>query len=612
MRISNLIWTSPKIVLISIILLISSAQTVFAQQINPKEIKLAENLLRAGNYEAALIIFKKHYRAGNNSPKVINGIGRSLKELNNFQEWIDFLNQVIQKSPQNFNYQIDLGKAFYLNKQPDRAMLVWRNVYETDPPHLMRHRLTAQAMTGFRLFDEAIDVYKRALEKITNQQVVNLDIGTLYKLQFNYEKATEHYVSYFRKFKKQRSYVRSMLIGMAKDDDAADRIISTLEQLNDDNDADLNELLTNLYIRKKDYPKALQIVLEIENKTASTKFVYLNRFAREAEKDKAFEYMIKAYEYILNHSEKTVTASTEYKLAQAYFAHGKNLFKNQDFEDADNQIQKALLLLTKLYDKNTHVKQKSAEAIADIHKVHFSDFDMAQEFYNKIQLDKLGVNDADRVRVKQADILMIKNDLSKAQVIYSQVKSKKYLAFANFNIAEIFYYSGKFSKAKNKYDLLISSIGMKDSLANNSLDRIFEIDDFSSDSLTFSQFTQAALLERQQKFSEAAKQFAEIFNAHNNLSLKAGMFAVNLYNKIEKPMVAITLLEDIIKNYPNEEETDLAYFILASGYKKANEFEKALALYREILIRFPTSFYSEQARENAREISSSLQEKVTP
>ncbi len=50
-------------------------------------------------------------------------------------------------------------------------------------------------------------------------------------------------------------------------------------------------------------------------------------------------------------SKKTITALTEYKLALAYYAHGKNLFKDQKVEQADNQIQKALQILQNLYEK---------------------------------------------------------------------------------------------------------------------------------------------------------------------------------------------------------------------------------------------------------------------
>jgi len=72
-----------------------SLQMTYAQNLNPKEIKLAENLLRGGNSEGALIIFKKHYKAGNRSGRVINGINKSLRDQNKFEEWIVFLKEVI-------------------------------------------------------------------------------------------------------------------------------------------------------------------------------------------------------------------------------------------------------------------------------------------------------------------------------------------------------------------------------------------------------------------------------------------------------------------------------------------------------------------------------------
>jgi tetratricopeptide (TPR) repeat protein len=596
----------------SLIILLLLSGPGFSQKLNPREIKLAESMQRSGNYEAALLIFQRHYKGGNNSPKVINGISRSLQGLNKFPEMIAFLKKAVKNHPQNFNYQIDLGKAYFLNKEEGLAYQAWQKVYQVEPPNLMRYRLTAQAMTNLRLFDEAIEVYKQIIKKLPNQDAVHLNIGTLYKYQLNYEKATEHYITYFRKFKKQQNYVRSMLISMAKDDDASDRIISALVLLNDNNDPDINELLANLYIRKKDYAQAFEIILEIEKKSPVGTFAYLERFAREAKKDNAFPYMIKAYEYILKNSKKPIIANIEFKLAMAYREEGKALFKNHRFTVADKSIKKALSILKRLYDFNTHEKQRAAESIADIYKTHFGDFDQANTYYNKIQLDKIGLNNADRVRLKMAEIALLKNDLTGARKIYSQIKSKKYLSLAAYKQAEILYFSGQFSKAKTAYNKLLSAIGMRDSLSNNTLGRTFEIDEFAGDSLTFADYSHAALLKKQQKYSEAAKQFNEIYSAKNNLSLRAGMQAVKLLLKLEKDLEAKTLLENIIMEFPEEQETGEAYFILATNYRKTGNLDKALALFQDLLVRFPTSFYTERARENARAINTRLQEKATP
>ncbi len=595
----------------SLVILLILSTAGFSQKLNPREIKLAENMLRSKNYEAALLIFKKHYKNGNNSPRVINGISRSFQGLNKFPEMIAFLNKAIKSHPQNFNYQIDLGRAYFLNKQEDLARETWQKVYQAEPPNLMRYRLTAQAMTNLRLFDEAIDVYKRIIKKLPNQDAVHLNIGTLYKYQLNYEKATEHYVIYLRKFKKQHNYVRSMLIAMAKDNDATGRIINALILLNEDNDPAVNELLANLFIRKKDYAQAFEIILEIEKKNPDGTFAYLERFAREAKKDQVFSYMIKAYEYMLERSKKPILANIEYKLAQAYREQGNAFFKDQEFKAADKSIRKALGILKRLYDKSTHEKQRAAEAIADIYKNHFGDFDRANTFYQKIELQKIGLNNADRVRLKMADIALLKNNLQRANKIYTQIKSKKYISLATFNRAEILYFSGQFNKAKNNYTQLLATIGMKDTLTNNALARTFELDEFAVDSLAFAKFTHAALLKKQQKYSEAAKQFRAIYQAKNKLSLKAGMEAVKLYTKFEKEQEAVRLLEGIIKEFP-EEETDRAYFMLAARYKKKNDLAKAMALYQDLMIRFPTSFYVEEARKNARAINTSLQEEVKP
>jgi len=158
----------------------------FAQQRN--EIKLAENLLRSRNYEGALIIFQKYYKQGNSTSKVVNGISSCLKELGQKEDWITFLKDVTNKVPKIFNYSIELGRAYFLNDQPNSAIHIWKQVYTFDPPHLMRHRMVAQAMTSFRLFDEAIEVYTRALNLIPEQDGIHRDIATLYKAQLNYEK----------------------------------------------------------------------------------------------------------------------------------------------------------------------------------------------------------------------------------------------------------------------------------------------------------------------------------------------------------------------------------------------------------------------------------------
>lgn len=580
----------------------------FAQQGN--ELKLAENLLRARNYKSALLHFQNAYKNGDSSNRVVNGLSTCLRELAQNDQLILLLNEITRKYPENYSYSIQLGEAYFLNDQPDSALLVWENVYMHDPPDLMRHRLVAQAMTRYRLFDEAISVYKRALKLIPNQEIIHLDIATLYKAQLNYEQASQHYLQYYKMFKNQQNYVRSQLINMAKDEDAADRIIISILDFNDDNDPDLNELLANLYMRKKDYAKAFEIVVEIEKKMKNDNLVYLNRFASEAARDNAYNYVIKAYEYALTRVKTNLSPAVKFNLAQAYYLSALELNKQNNIEESGDQVKKALNILSELVQGNTVEKYRALELSADIYKDQFNDLDGALQNYEKIKFNRIGSNEADQVRLKIANVYLLKNNLADAENYYRKVKTKKFLSLAHYNLAELLFFTSRFSKAKQSFESLITQVGMKDTLANNALERNFQIEQFLGDSIHFSKFSQASLLKRQQKYSEAAKKFGELYFSENVTSFASGMEAVTLYNRLKKMDEANQILEDMIKTYPDEDNSDYAYFLLANNYKNADKLQDALTMYQEILIRFPTSFYIEEARSRAREINSILQENV--
>ena len=593
---------------ISFVILLCFISAGYSQQ--TPELKLAERFLRSHDYESALIIFQKYYNSGNLDHTIINGISSCLEELGKTQELIVFLKNVTKKVPEVFSYSIELGKAYFLNDQPDSAMKVWQEVYSTEPPHLMRHRMVAQTMTSLRLFDEAISVYSRALTLIPGQDAIHLDIATLYKAQLNYEKASEHYLKYYQKFKKQQNYIRSLLINMASDDEAADRIIVAILNFDDNNDPDLNEILANLYMRKKDYKKAFEIIKEIENKLPKGNLIYINRFADEAAKDNAYEYVIKAYEFALDKVDDRLALPIKLDLAIANYNFAVALMNLDKKSESDEKINKSLTILKDLQKTNSPQKYNALELCADIYKNQFNDLDLALEYYNQINLGKVGTTNADLIRLKIADTYFLKNNLSEAEKLYKQIKSKKYSPLALYKLADLKYFKARFSESKEFYNELISQIGMGDSLANNAMERKFQIDQFIGDSTNFAKFSQASLLKTQKKYSEAAKKFKELYFGQNITSFTAGMEAVLLYNRINKLNESNQILENLIQTYPEEDNTDYAYFLLANNYKTEKKLENALATYQELLFRFPTSFYTEQARENARRINTLLMEKV--
>ena len=91
-----------------LIILISIISTGLTQ--NSSEIQLAENLLRARNYEAALRLFKRNYDKGDLSDRVIRGMTSCFTEMGQNKDLIIYLKEVTKKVPDIFSYSIDLSE----------------------------------------------------------------------------------------------------------------------------------------------------------------------------------------------------------------------------------------------------------------------------------------------------------------------------------------------------------------------------------------------------------------------------------------------------------------------------------------------------------------------
>jgi len=144
-------------------------------------------------------------------------------------------------------------------------------------------------------------------------------------------------------------------------------------------------------------------------------------------------------------------------------------------------------------------------------------------------------------------------------------------------------------------------------LTNNVLQKIILIEDMGTDSLTLRKYSAAELLERQQRFSQAAEKFAALAAAQNDLSVPAAYRAAGLYLRLAKYERAADVLQKVLQNYPDDEDLDKAFFLLAETYRRQGALSRALEYYQKILVRFPESFYTDSARKQARAIASQLE-----
>ena len=183
---------------------------------------------------------------------------------------------------------------------------------------------------------------------------------------------------------------------------------------------------------------------------------------------------------------------------------------------------------------------------------------------------------------------------------------------ASYYVARLHYFQSRFSEAEKLFQSMMSKIKMSDSLANNVMNYMLLISENKGDSIKFSDFARAEKLEHQLKYSESAELYKSISQNGSAPGLEAGIRSAKLYSKINELEESRVLLEELIKMHKDAEQLDEVYFILAGVYDKIQNREYALELYRNILTSYPNSFFLEEARDRARNLSTRIIQDNTP
>ena len=570
-----------------------------------RDLKLAKALEKSGRYEEALNIYAKKHDTTRPNIQVINGINTCLKGLRRYEDLINFYQDLLHAYPHQFNYRVNMGKAYYLNGNEDEAFKNWRQVYESASENPTAYRLVAIALIEFRLLDQAIEVYQKAVQRLDNQNTLYRDIANLYRAQLDYNGAVTNLLYYYKYYNKQSSYVKSQLIAMSKDDKSVQKIINAIQGFIDDEFSDdiIQEFLATMYVKNKEYAKAFEVYRALQDN--KKKPASLLTYAALVEKNKVYDYAVLAYETLIKtfksdkriHQYKLDLARNQYKLAM------QQLSRNQ-VNDADKNIQKSIVILDELSKLNQVMfRIRSLELKGDIYKSYYQDLDHAIHIYKQILGENNRSEIADHVKVKLGHAYLIKNNLDEARKYFADIKGKKYKNLSLYNLAELDYFEGRFTAAKVKYQKLISAMSAKDSLTNNILDRTILISQYAADSLALMEYSDAEFMERRSKKSEAAKKFLEIFKKQNKLSFKAGIKAGQLYMQLDKHVESEALFNEIIHSYPENEAIDLAYYLLGEVCYQVRNYQSSLDNFRQILLKYPTSFYIEEARDKARVLS---------
>ena len=584
----------------SIVLLICSyPDSTIAQNINQR-LRTANALANSYQYDRALTLYEQIYNSDNRNLSAIIGIKNCLIGLQDYNRLITFLGDVLKSQPAQSPLYVDLGEAYFLNDQRDKAFEVWLAHLEHNRDNPGVYRLVAMAMIRQRLYHEAIDVYQKAIDRLKNQDMLHIDIANLYKIQLDYEKASDHFLQYYQKQPEQIAFIQQQLLSLT---DKGQDIIPVVTAINSflkkhPEQDNIREILAGLYLKNKDYDQAFSIYLSLENE--KSKGIYIQKFALEAFANHAYSKAIQGFKHIIqNYPDSPLINQTYYNLGRSYASYAYSMGNN---EEAAQNMQLAVTIYNNIVDSN----QKSPLALnayinlADIYFKFYFDLDKAiVNYQNYLQYIKQGKT-RDLVLVLLGDTYLTKNQTKLALETYQLVKNGEYLNTAKFKEAELYFYIAGFKKAEQLFSQLLSQLKTDDPLMNNVLTRWTILKTFKEDSTSLSQYAQADLLKFQKKYAQAAKEFNELSLTNKNWCVQAGINASKLYSQLGNYEESEAILIRVKNDNPQDKDIDEIIFLLAETEENLKKPDSALDLYNQLLTHYPNSLLTHKAREKAR------------
>lgn len=560
---------------------------------------LAKEYFKNGEYEKALLEYKKLYARSPSNITYINQIISSHQQLEQYDEVETFIIKLMKRVhyPAFF---VELGYNFQLKNDFENAKLNYQKAFFSIDEKVSNVYTVAKSFEDHSLLDEASAAYEKAM-LINPELNFNVQLAQIYGEQSNIEKMFNSYINYAKTSPVVSNVKRAINDFITEDGYSENNVLLRkilLKHLQEEPNVIWNELLSWLFIQQKDFKKAfiqekaiynrqqqsldriieLASIAAIENETeiAKTIYNYVIETAQNPDTQLRAHYSLLQLEINGSSKENYSTIKEKYKtLFETFGAHGKTL---------DLQISYAHFLA-----------------------FYLDETESAISFLENTLEQPLNRLEKAQVKLKLGDILVLKEQFNKALIYYTQIqrnlKNSTISQEARFKVAKASYYKGDFKWAESQLKILKSSTSQL--MANDALElKLLISDNKYEDSLqtALKLYSKADLLAFQNKNSEAIIVLNTILEAHKTEPIIAQTLYKQgqLFEIVSQTEKAMVNYQAIIDNYRDGILIDDAYFKLANIYEKLGELEKAKNLYEQIIFNHADSIYFVEARKRFR------------
>ncbi|TVZ21800.1 TolA-binding protein [Dokdonia sp. Hel_I_63] len=567
--------------------------------------QLARNYADQGEFEKAIISYKKALLKQKGNHVLITGLVKSYQQLEKYKEAESVLNENLAATRDKGFYYVEIGYNHQLQQRDSIAQDYYNQVIAGIESNTMSAYRAARAFQEHSLLTRAVQAYEIAMANNPRANY-NVQLARLYGELGEVEKMFNAYLDLINKSENYLQAAQRNFALYVNDDPLNEANIifrkTLLKRLQTEQNVLYNELLSWLFIQQKDYRKAFAQEKAIYRRTEGRHEGIVN-LAEIAIEENAIEDATEILEFLRdNVVAGSVKLYAEQQLIQlavkkAVTAEDEALVKTR-FE--------ALL--------DQYIKKEYTVPL-QIDYAHFLAFNMEQPD-EAIAYLKKGIEiprdrfDHARLKMELADILVLTEKFNQALIYYSQIQNEiqnnVISQEARFKVAKTSYYKADFDWAESQLNVL--KAGATQLIANDALELLLVIRNNSMDDslqTALKKYATADLLAFQNKPEEAIALYDDILEKHKGEKIEdeALLSQAKLYERKEAFAKAEKNYLTIIEYYSDGVLADDAYYRLARLYEgPLNQPEKAKNNYERIIFDLADSIYYVEAQKRFRNL----------
>ncbi|MEA5405852.1 tetratricopeptide repeat protein [Arcicella sp. DC2W] len=575
-----------------------------------QDAQLGVEYLKAGEYEKARTLFQKLAKNKETAKDIYKPYLETLIKLKNWDEAEKFVKRQIKNTEGNqAKYLVDLGRLYQATEKKEEAKknydLAIDKVKANDDEMIdLVNYFVQQQQTELAI--QTIEV-SRVFGKSEDKYAVQL--ANLFRMQGKVPEMIEEYLK-FGLATENQEMVQSILQDELKEDkeiEELEKILYAKVQKYPQTSYYTDILIWHL-VQKKDFYKAF-VQARALDKRYRKEGAQVTELGFMAHQNKDFVNSGKIFEYLI----KEYPRHQNYPLWRRMLINAKEEVIKTTYPINQSDIRLLIAEYTKMLE-DLGTNQRTLEALRSkglLYAFYLNEKDTAIAVLEKAI--KLANNDqifVDKCKLDLGDIFLLKSEPWEATLLYSQVeKSEKDSPMgyeAKLRNAKLAYFRGDFELSKEVLDILKQATTRE--IANDAMELSLLIQEntgFDSTEAALKDYSAVELLLFQHRNDEAIAKLVEMEKVYRGNPIMDDLIFLraNIYLKQGDVEKGVKDLEFVIQNFPHDIKGDDALYLLAKTYQEVlNQSTKAMKLYQELLIKYPGSIYSAEARKRFRNL----------